>query len=242
MSTKQIRIIILSLASVVVVVGLLLYFFKAVYPAGKEVAELRLKLSNETKMLEALQKQVGLKQQNPIDTLELQRKVPIEPFIDALILDMRQVEKETKTTFENIGISYSETTLADLPVLAEAATELDSDNNEESLEEETPAADAAPIQVNTLTMGLVVNAPDYKSLKEMIVSLEQLDRIVKVDSLSVTEAADTYTLTITVYYAPQFAGLTEQLPKAKFPPPSGKLVPFSTAKPIIETPITEEGE
>lgn len=199
------------------------------------------KLKTNKKALDLLQEQANLQQANKVDTLELQRLVPIDPFVDQLLLDLKGQELSTKSVMSNLGISYSKTALSELlPVI-------------ETQNAETGAATPAAVpvaaqgtepgapEVSKVVLGMTVKSPTYSDFKNFILGIEGLERIVKIDSLTMTDE-DTYNISISIYYAPDFNSIKERLPKANFPAPSGKTIPIKENKAVIENRVPSENK
>lgn len=224
MSARQVRILILTALSVLIVAALLFTYWKAVNPVKEEVDKLTEKIEADMKMLEAIGSQINEQiKLSTEESLQMQRQVPLESFVDQLIVNVRSVEQSSGNTIDSIGVSYSEISFDDWNKTIGTA---DAAAAEES------KTDSLPLY--KVSLGMAVQSPSYERMRQFIMDLEGLERIVNVDSLSFDSAADVYQLTVSVFYAPQLDGIEDRLPKAVFPGPAAKTNPIKIDKKQIE--------
>lgn len=260
MNAKHIKVLALAAISLIVLSGLLIFYMYKVSPTQKKVSSLDKQILEDKKLLEALWKQVEEQQNVEVDTLALQQKVPVQALVDQLLLDIKAIEKSSLNTVQNIGVSYSETTMTELfqasgvslePVNSNPQTdstnESTASNSKETVEgaattetegQASPSPNNAGDQpeIYKAVLGMTVIAPTFADLEKFILGLESLRRVIKVDTLNITEESDTYSLSISTFYIPQMEDVVEELPPASYPLPSGKINPFNGNKPIINTP------
>ncbi|KOP64985.1 hypothetical protein AMS62_06770 [Bacillus sp. FJAT-18019] len=237
MNSKPLRVAVLSLLAIVIISGLLLFYFKGISPTQKQVDQFKTKIASDKLVLAALQESVQQQELHKVDTLELQRMVPLDDYIDQLIQDFKTQETLSNSLITEIQLTYSETTLSETLQQVTGATEGEANNTEAN------AADGnVPVnpQVNSVNLNMTFKSPTYENLRKFINGIESLERVVRADSLEFSrrgESKDEYNLSLTVYYAPQFKGLDlkELLPKPIFPGPSGKKNPFNVRVPTIPT-------
>ncbi|WP_106767484.1 hypothetical protein [Paenibacillus faecalis] len=257
MNAKHMKVLALAALSLIVLSGLLIFYMNKVSPTQKEVRTIEKQMTQDTKLFETLQKQLEEQQNVKVDTLALQQKVPVQALVDQLLLDIRALEKSSLNTVQNIGVSYSQTTLTELfqasgvslePV--NSSTEANSTNESTALnsKETEEEAEASPSPNNAsdepeiykVELGMTVKTPTFADLEKFILGLENLKRVIKVDTLNITEESDTYSLSISTFYVPQMEDVVEELPPASYPLSSGKINPFNGNSPTINTPGNEE--
>lgn len=224
MSARQVRFLVLTALSVLIVAALLLTYLKAVSPVKEEVDKLTAKIEADMKMLEAIGSQINEQiKLSKEESLQLQRQVPLESFVDQLIVNVKSVEQSSGNTINSIGVSYSEISLDDWNKINSTA--------------DAPAAEESKADsplFYKVSLGMAVQSPSYERMRQFIMDLEGLERIVNVDTLSFDSAADAYQLTVSVYYAPPIDGIEERLPRAVFPGPGGKTNPINIDRKQIE--------
>ncbi|SMG56599.1 hypothetical protein [Paenibacillus aquistagni] len=261
MNAKQLRLIALIAASIVIISGLALYYVYGIQPIKQTIAQEKDKIKLNQKMLETLQAQTQLSKQSEADLVELQKKVPVESFSDLLIMELRKREQDTSSVITNYSftstLSNTEELLQAVPIAkgdantagagagraaapaaAEAPTDGTKDDGAEGAAstaeagEQAPAAVPLSLDVYKLSVNLEVESPSYVKFNSFLKSVEAMERVVKVDSITFDDSKNTYSLSITVFYAPQFYGIEEQLPPGTFPAPSGKKVPVRSINPV----------
>lgn len=259
MNAKHIKVLALAALSLIVLSGLLIFYMNKVSPTQKEVKTIEKQMTQDTKLLETLQKQLEEQQNVKVDTLALQQKVPVQALVDQLLLDIRALEKSSLNTVQNIGVSYSQTTLTELfqasgvslesvnsSPEANSTNESTASNSKETEEEAETEASPSPNnasdepEIYKVELGMTVKTPTFADLEKFILGLENLKRVIKVDTLNITEESDTYSLSISTFYVPQMEDVVEELPPASYPLSSGKINPFNGNSPTINTPGNEE--
>jgi len=244
-------------------VALLVVFF-IVYAQFFKLAPLKSDLNNKQQSLESEQKLLEIVSQKKVnetnktseDTKELQKKLPVKPLQGQLILDLEKAETLSNSKISSMGFSkdvavntaagQSTTTNANgQQTSTTQATTNQSTTNQNTAKttstQETAASQATPAQtvpLKKLTVSLSVESPTYKDLEKFIETLESLQRIVVVESISYAGGQEitsldqknpplTYSLTISVFYMPTLTDLAADLPKIDAPAPADKDNPLS---------------
>ncbi|WP_254866580.1 hypothetical protein [Geobacillus sp. LEMMY01] len=99
-----------------------------------------------------------------------------------------------------------------------------------------------PSSIQSITAQLTVQSPSYYQLERFLEVLEQSERIVAIEGLTVTgppelmSIADevqplTYSVTVRAFYAPKLEKWKQLSPVRDVPPPSGKDNPFAETAP-----------
>jgi type IV pilus assembly protein PilO len=218
-------------------------------PLKSELGTKKQSLESEQKLLDVMN---GKKEDDSAkiteDTKELQKKVPVSPLQEQLIFDLERAENVSNSKITSMGFSQD----ADVTI---ETTQTDATNTEAG---QTPEATSGTIPENTtnpaanqqetlpsssglkkLTVSLSVESPTYGDLEKFISTLENLNRIVVVESINysggqeVTSIAAvpekiSYSLNISAYYLPALEDLIADLPKIDAPAPANKKNPLST--------------
>ena len=193
-------------------------------------------------------------------TMELQKKLPVKPLGDQLILDFEKAEVISNSLIlkmevndedlaDEAGTETSQSTEA-----TEGTDASDSNDTETAAgneagsnveEEQTDSPLPLPQGVKKLSVKVTVEADDYDEIETFIETMESSKRIMKVDSIeyagteeitSVEQSAEplVYTLGISAFYSPDLIDLQKQMPDMETPPPANKDNPLSIAPDVYE--------
>jgi type IV pilus assembly protein PilO len=228
------RFIIIIVLLLLIMTGFVISYFFLLKPVEFEVEQTIGKLKQEDLLIKALEKRVQDNTESAtIDLVEIQRKIPSEPFIDRFLLDLRSIEQSSNNDISSLSISEED-----------AGTLLNVIQSEAETSGQTPATEQILKKVS-VTISLI--SPTYNDLQKFIEGIEGLERITKVGNIGFgTETKDiSYNLSISTFYAPQFQGLVDELPSITFPVPSKKtnpLVPNYLNQPTLEPQNNQEEE
>lgn len=237
---KKQRLIIGIVTLLVVLFIVYAQFFK-LSPLKSDLANKQQSLESEQKLLEIVS------QKTTEDTRELQKKLPVKPLQEQLILDLEKAENLSKSKINSMGFSKDAdvNTTADQATAENAngqqATTNQTDTNQATANQDTAAQQTASAQIaglKKLTVSLSVESPTYEDLEKFIDTLESLNRIVVVESISYSGGQEitsldqedeplSYSLTISAFYMPSLTDLAAELPKIDAPAPAGKDNPLS---------------
>ena len=245
--SKKQGLIIGGVALLVVLVILYAQFFK-LSPLKIDLVSKQQSLESEQKLLEiASQKKAEDTKKTSEDTKELQKKLPVKPLQEQLILDLEKAENLSNSKISSMSFSKD----ADVTVAADqtnagnatgqqpATTQTDTT---QAAATQDPSAQAAASPqtagMKKLTVSLSVESPSYEKLEKFIATLESLQRIIVVESISYSGGQEitsldqedqplTYSLTISAFYMPSLTDLAAELPKIDAPKPAGKDNPLS---------------
>jgi type IV pilus assembly protein PilO len=218
-------------------------------PLKSELETKKQSLESEQKLLDVMnEKKEDDTAKITEDTKELQKKVPVSPLQEQLIFDLERAENVSNSKITSMGFS------TDADVTMEA-TQTDGANTEAGQTPETTSGttpenttDTAANQQATpatssglkkLTVSLSVESPTYEELEKFIGTLENLNRIVVVESINYSGGQEvtslvavpekiSYSLNISAYYLPTLEDLIADLPKIDAPAPANKKNPLST--------------
>jgi type IV pilus assembly protein PilO len=246
--------LIIAIVSLLVVSFFVYAQFFKLSPLKSEVVSKEQSLESEQKLLEIVsQKKPEDTKKTTEDTKELQKKLPVKPLQEQLILDLEKAENLSNSKISSMGFSKdADVTLAADPANAENADAQQTTESQAATTTTTqetagqqPAASPAS-GMKKLTVSLSVESPSYKDLEKFVGTLESLKRIIVVESISYSGGQEitsldqedqplTYSLTISAFYMPTLADLAAELPKIDAPAPAGKDNPLSQFSATTET-------
>jgi type IV pilus assembly protein PilO len=246
MAIMQKRNVVLVSVLVLVVIALALSYWMIVGSAQTELNQTRVQLSQEKKLLAAMEGRIK-KQQNELQsTQSLQRKLPVSPLIDQYLLDLEKVEALSGSQLHNIGINegvapaalqQEQGGAANTESSTGQAGQTDS-GSEAQVQTQTEVAQPAKINaIGQLTFALNVSSPKYEDMLEFLKRLEGLERISSIDSLSfagipeapgVSPSGMDFTVAVSTFYMTGMDELKSGLPWTEYPKPAGKKNPLYT--------------
>ncbi|MEH7442336.1 hypothetical protein V7201_08435 [Bacillus sp. JJ1122] len=239
------HIIILIISSLLAV---LLYFGAFLFYLNPLKTSLSLKesqLKSEQQLGEALAARLAsAKDSDFSSTAEMQTLLPVDPMIEQFVLDLEKAEVVSNSYIESIDFTEGES--SDLTVQIDANQEEGTSKAVQSANQEGPGTTKNEDQKESLNMPeglakttatIVVNADNYFDLEKFIDTLENLKRIVMVESiafrgpeemmsLSDEQEKLEMTLTVNIFYLPGLVDLKEYNPKVETPEPANKRNPF----------------
>ncbi|MBT2727070.1 pilus assembly protein PilO [Bacillus sp. ISL-75] len=240
--------LIIGIVTLIVVLVLVYAQFFKLSPLKSDLATKQQSLESEQKLLEIFsQKKAEDTKKTTEDTRELQKKLPVKPLQEQLILDLEKAENISKSKISSMSFSKDAdvTTSADQAnaenATGQQTTTNQTDTNQATANQDTAAQQTASAQIaglKKLTVSLSVESPSYEDLEKFIDTLESLNRIVVVESISYSGGQEitsldqedeplTYSLTISAFYMPSLTDLAAELPKIDAPAPAGKDNPLS---------------
>ena len=224
--TKDVLLILLTFIIGAVLIGIL--YFRIYQPILIQSNALDSELKLETKQLEIIQKRLGDNHLESIEgTVELQRKVPVQPLADQLLLDLEKAEVVS-------GVQIKEISFTEDALNVEANLETLDEEAGEEIEPVTPLPDG----MKQITATLSIDAKDYFEFEDFLAEIETLRRMMKVDQFSVSGPSETTTsigeeeaisfqVSVSGFYMPTLLELIDQLPQVNAPAPANKKDPFS---------------
>ncbi|MCA1056319.1 hypothetical protein LCM10_15065 [Rossellomorea aquimaris] len=222
-SKKQWTILISStLCALFILVGVNVFYLQ---PAEKRLEYKQDELGIQVKLQEAVEEKVNsLGADEPVDSTSLQKKIPVEPMTESLILDLEQAELVSGSSIQSIVFEQSE----EAP---EAEGNPETDGN--------ATDDVIPPQLKRIGMTIVVESPSYFEMEAFLEQIEGLQRIVEVDGLyfegeeelkesmeGYSEDVITFEVVASAFYLPDLQDLVDAVPRIQSPMPSLKKDPF----------------
>ncbi|WBL13991.1 pilus assembly protein PilO [Sutcliffiella sp. NC1] len=224
---QKIHYIILGSVVAALLLAILLFYYALYSPKQVELNSLQSQLQVEEQLLQVLEEQERNILANLLDsTVELQRKVPVAPFVEQMILELEKAETIS-------GALITNTTFGEEAV---TTSTLDEYVQSEELAEELPGI-PLPEGLKKLTMNLTVQAETYEDLKAFLSEVENLTRITQIESVTFSGTPEvtsleqeastlTFSVSLSAFYHPELQDLIEDLPPIFVPEPSNKSNPF----------------
>ncbi|MFJ7730303.1 hypothetical protein ACIQXF_00280 [Lysinibacillus sp. NPDC097231] len=184
--------IILLVALVAAILFALYYYLllpKLDEVAAKEssISKAQQEISHLKEQLAQLDKEQG---QPTINILTLRQKLPETRAVEKIILDLAEIEEVTGTRIESLtvhnddaAVSQSEVSNSNILEQADAQVNDDQDNEEAITPIVSIAKESLPANLKLITFTLEVAALDYPSLEAFLQEIEQLERVMKTDSI-----------------------------------------------------------
>jgi type IV pilus assembly protein PilO len=200
--------------------------YLALQPAEKRLQYKKDELGIQVKLQEAVEAKVDSIDENETpDSNSLQKKIPVEPLTERVILDLEKAELLSGSTIQSIHFEKTDGALAP----------------KES--EETEAAPVVETQLPALLkriqMTIVVESPSYFEMEKFLDEIENLERIVEINGLyfegeqelkenmeGYSEDTITFEVIASAFYIPELNDLKDGLPIIESPSPSLKKDPF----------------
>jgi type IV pilus assembly protein PilO len=222
LTRKQKEIGLIVLSSLFCLIMIAYAYFTFFVPKKDSLAVAETTLTTDRQVLFALEQQLANQPEIPIvSSLELQKKVPIDPLTELIILQIEKAEVVSDSLVQSIGFSEG-------PFVIEAPPE-----GVETLQQ--------------LLVNLSIETSSYATLEAFIDEIEKLDRILIVDNISFSSPGEVMTeelepaklqlsLSFTAFYRPDLLELIDEGPKVDTPAPADK------SNPLPSNEIIDDGE
>lgn len=222
LTRKQKEIGLIVLSSLFCLILIAYAYFTFYVPKKDSLAVAETTLTTDRQVLFALEQQLANQPEIPIvSSLELQKKVPIDPLTELIILQIEKAEVVSDSLVQSIGFSEG-------PFVIEAPPE-----GLETLQQ--------------LLVNLSIETSNYATLEAFIDEIEKLDRILIVDNISFSSPGEVTTeesepaklqlsLSFTAFYRPDLLELLDEGPKVDTPAPADK------SNPLPSNEIIDDGE
>jgi type IV pilus assembly protein PilO len=218
----------------VIALGYLLY----IQPARTTIKQKELELSNQQKLLEVI-KSRNIESSGELieSSVNLQKQIPVEPMVDQFILDLEMAETVSNSQILSIGFAEGG-----------AGAELGTATPEQPADTVDPAQTIdvdlqnipKPAGIKEIMLDLAIQSKSYYDLEKFIETLEKLERIVKVNSITFSGPAElssvgtgevqtqmSFAVNLSIFYYPTLQDLVEDLPEVETESPANKTNPLS---------------
>jgi type IV pilus assembly protein PilO len=223
-------------------------------PVQQEITLREQDLETEEQLISILEEKSGSIQQKTFQSsVALQKKVPVKPMTEKLVLDLEKAETISNSFISSIQFSEGDVTLPLTPQSPEEDIEnLSTDDSEAEgetgeteagteteTETEAQPQEILPQGLKKLSATLSVESPSYFEMERFLEVLEELDRITEIEQVAFEgpeestmqgESYDkvSYKLVVAAFYLPDLLQLLEEMPGLKTPAPANKVNPFSS--------------
>lgn len=207
---KEIGLLVLSFVFCFAIVAYA--YFTFYLPKKESLAVAETTLQTDRQVLFALEQQLAEQPEIPVvSSLELQKKVPVDPLTELVMLQIEKAEVVSQSLVQSASFTEG-------PFVIEAPPE-----GVETLQE--------------LLISLSIETPTYETLESFIDELEKLDRILIVDSIQFSSLGEVtteeqenenlqLTMTFSAFYRPDLIELLDEGPKVDTPAPADKVNPL----------------
>lgn len=222
------------------VIGIVFWVrYEYIVPVIQKKESIQMSLENEIKIMESLQQQ--LQEGNETEhesTILLQKKLPVNPLIDQLLLDISQAEMLSRShvlsiSFEDVEITNYREIINDQDEETTGENSLDQEENEEG-KEEAPKSEYNVDGLHKIIASIELKASDYKQLSRFIEEIDKLPRIINIESIHFTDDTGElmtiddkmyelfFEVQLSTYYKPTLEELKEDDPQIDYPDPANK--------------------
>lgn len=234
LSTKKEKSFVIIGIVVLVLLFLGLYFLY-IQPLKITFSIKQKELQTEEQLLSVIENQI---KESTSDTYEgteaLQRKIPVKPLVEQLLLDIDKAEVVSGSLVTNMEFSTGEIE-GDQPEGQQEVNVLETPADQQG---EDKASIPLPQGMKKTTVVLTVKSSNYFEMEKFIESLESENRIILVEKLEINGQDEIVSvdqdkqpieseITISAFYMPNLTDLIDQLPKMEVPKSSDKKNPFS---------------
>ncbi|EDL64691.1 hypothetical protein [Bacillus sp. SG-1] len=222
-------------------------YFLLYNPVQKEIDVRAQELETEEKLISILEEKTSnIEQETFQNSISLQKKVPVKPMTEKLLLDLEKAETISDSFISSIQFSEGDVIL---PLTSQSAEEdienLSSDDSEDSGEVNGETQEILPQGLKKLNAILSVESPSYFEMEKFLEVLEELDRITEIEQIAFEGPEESiiqgdsydkvsYKLLVAAFYLPDLMQLIEEMPSLNSPPPANKVNPFSSYSDLDE--------
>jgi type IV pilus assembly protein PilO len=251
-SKKELFIVIISMCLLVAfVIG---SYFLYLSPKKEKLKTSETQLKTEEQLLASLQGKQAVNTAPTIESItELQKKVPVKQQLELLILDLEKAEVVSDSLITNMSFSDEDTGTTTETPPAQEPTDTTNQSQQQSDDltqtdangNQKPAKTPLPTGIKKLTVTLSVKSSSYDKLIKFVETVENLNRLVVVESVTFSGGSEltsledeqeefSYSLTCSAFYMPTLEDLQDSLPELRPPAPSNKTNPFSSFPDVLE--------
>lgn len=209
-------------------------YFLYISPLKDSLALKESQLKSEQQLNTTIETRLASADTSDISTVELQKKLPVDPMIEQLVLDLEKAEVISSSYITSM--EFNSEGAPDDALSAE--TQAQGAETISSAETDNPSI-PMPEGVSKTKVTITVESDTYFDLERFIETLEKLKRVIVVDSISFSgpEEVDSLsdevspiimTLTINSFYLSGLDDLKDSNPKIESPEPANKRNPFPT--------------
>ena len=232
-----------SLSMILLVLAALYSYYFYLMPLYNDVNMKKTELQmaeQQANILESKLKTTGSEANT--NTIELQKKVPVKRLLEQALLEIEKAEIISDTNIIEMSINGTDTeevTNGELTTADQAISDANKQENDGADGKTNTEEIVLPSGIHQTSINIIGEASTYFELERFIEKIEASNRIMTIDSLSITgpkeitsvEESDQvidFELTVSIYYYPALNDLIEDLPRLDTPKVSERKNPFDT--------------
>lgn len=238
--------------------AILLYlgaFFLYITPLKGSLALKESQLKSEQQLSTAIEARLASANDSEFSsTMEMQKMLPVDPMTEQLMLDLEKAEVVSNSYI--ISMEFNNSSQSDMVIQAEenqkdnSAAEVQDQGTVIRTADTSKAAFKMPEGLAKSSVVIIVESENYFDLEKFIETLENLKRLVmvesiafsgpeEIDSISGDDKPIKMTLTLNAFYLSGLGDLKDHNPKIETPEPANKRNPFPTFGNYSEENLTE---
>jgi type IV pilus assembly protein PilO len=239
LSKKEKTILFSGLFLILSVIGFSYFLF--IYPLKNTVEQKETELKNQQQLLAVMEsRDIQSTDQLVESSVQLQKQIPVKPMLEQFIIDLEMAETFSNSQITSISFSDEGVTGTEDPSVTQTTPPADGTDNAGNPEQSSSTP--KPAGIKEIKLDLSIETESYFDLEEFIDTIENIDRIVSVKSISfsgppeVTSiggetgakvAKTTFSLSVSIYYYPGLEDLEAELPEMETEAPANKRNPLS---------------
>lgn len=227
---------ILLFGSIVLLLIFIFLYFNFLQPLRADVQSKGKQLKTNEKLYSSvLNQKTDVKETVVENTLYLQKRLPVKALVDQFILDLQKAETMSNSLILQMvfGSENKEEEENVLDNIKQGFSVIQGEENSESKENV-----ALPTGIEKITVNLLIKSPSYFELEKFLETVENLERIVTVESINFSGNPEVTTLgqkktdinyqvSLSLYYMPDLEDLQDELPKFESGKPANKRNPLT---------------
>lgn len=222
----------------IICVSILVFFYFFIFEKGSSrLQAVESELHMEQKLVQAYETKSNAGEgQTFLDSTSLQKRIPVQPLTDQLLLDIERAEVISGSSIQTVSFEKMDSAYRTEQKENDPTDEGNTASNETSKVETIEGSSG----LKRIQFTMTVQSPTYFEMESFLKELENLNRLVEVNQLNFTgteelieskeEESDqliTYEVVASAFYLPELTELLESLPKIETPTPSLKKNPFN---------------
>lgn len=215
-------------------------YFILIQPLRTTIQNKQIELTNQQKLVEVIEnRDIESSGELVESSVKLQKQVPVEPMLEQFIIDLEMAETVSNSQILSINFSDEGAPGLEAPITEQPPAQSAQPTDGTQSTETTPMI-ARPEGIKEITLDLSIESESYYELEKFIDTLEKLDRIVEVNSLSFSgppeissvgtgtnQTKTSFQLSLSIFYYPKLQDLVEELPELETESPANKSNPLS---------------
>jgi type IV pilus assembly protein PilO len=221
-------------------------YFIFIQPLKTNVQQKETELETQQKLLEVIEtREIETPVELAQSSVNLQKHIPVKALLEQFIIDLEMAETVSNSqilsvSFSDEGTGETETT----PTTYTTTQATDGTGTGTTNESQTIQK---PEGIKEITIDLTIESESYYDLEKFIDTLEKLDRIVEINSVSFSgppevssvgtgtdQTKTSFSLSLSIFYFPKLQDLVEELPEIETEPPANKSNPLSNFSDVSE--------